>query len=121
METKDEKFFDAVIHITIVNLFTLSKKHGGIILTNYNNSIAHKCILKIAKISKDMLGVDVRIRLPLYKYIFWILFSKNGWCKRDTKSTYDSVDINELITHMETANEYLNLYEKIYEIYYKRG
>jgi len=121
METKDEKFFDAVIHITIINFFTLSKKYGGIILTNYNNSTAHKCILEIAKISKDMLGVDIKIKLPLYKYVFWILFSKNKWCKRETKPIYDCVDINDLITHMETANNYPNLYEKIYELYYKRG
>lgn len=122
MDQEKQKFYDAVVNITIVNFFTLAKKgHGIIIIKGYKNTPEHKCILKIAEMSK-MIGIDVKILLPWYKYLFYIKFGKNSWCKRVKSENLCGyvVDLDEFIAHMESANNYPNLYYEIYNAYYKR-
>lgn len=121
MDQEKQKFYDAVINISITNFFTLAKQgHGIVILKGYNNSIAHKCVLKIAEMSK-MIGVDVKILMPWYKYLFYIKFTKNNWCKRvKSEDGGRAIDLNEFIAHVEESNNYPNLYSEIYNEYYKR-
>lgn len=117
------EYYDAIIHITVVNLYTLSKEKNKIILKNFNRKdLSHKCILRIARIM-NVLGEKTEIILPPFKY--WLY--KNILCRSEFGDNWllrskeeEGIDINQIVSDMETANKDIGVFLRIYNKYFNK-
>lgn len=119
----DTNFYDNIIHVALINLYTISKEKRKITLKNFDYTLnSHKAFLEIAKIAQSIFNLKISIQYPLFKYILFKLKTKDNTCYR-YKRKEDSVEVNveDFICHIETANESFGVFRKIYESYYKRG
>lgn len=123
MKQTDLKYYDAIINISVVNLYTLSKeKNNTIILENYDrNNISHNCLLRIAYVMSTI-GYKTEIIMPPFKY--WIY--KNLLCRRKfkgdwlTRSTEErGIDMDNFIKHIEEANEDPGVFIRVYDAFFK--
>ena len=119
----DTNFYDNIIHVALINLYTLSKEKKKITLTNFDYTIdAHKAFLEIAKTAQNIFSLKISIQYPIGKYLLFKLKTKDRECYKEKKKE-DSVliDVEDFIRHIEVANDSIGVFRKIYNSYYKRG
>lgn len=119
MRSEEEKLFDEIVNYTVVKLYNISKENKKIIIKNYKNTNAQKCILCIIQSIKDMFGIQLEFILPIHKYLFFKIFNRSITCIRSKEK--DGLDLEELSNSINGIFKTENVLEKIYNAYYKKG
>lgn len=103
-QEKEELYnkYDEIINITMVNLYSLSKEKGEIILSGIDrHNKDHLYVLRIALIAKDVYNFPLKIRTDFWNWLIlnWRMRKLSRRVPRD-KSEYSVVSINKLLEFM---------------------
>lgn len=101
---KDELYnkYDEIINITMVNLYSLSKEKGEIILSGIDrHNKDHLYVLRIALIAKDVYNFPLKIRTGFWNWLAlnWRMRKLSRRVPRD-KGEYNVVSVNKLLEFM---------------------
>ncbi len=119
--TETLKYYDAIINVAYINLFTLSKETGIITIENYDeNNLSHRCVLAIAR---SAWGQEVEIITSPINFLLLKIFGhdrrfRGKGIKRSKRK--HGIDINDFIQHIEQANNDKDVFEKIYLTYFRK-
>lgn len=108
-----EEFYDRVIHVAMVNLYTLSKDTKKIVI-NYvdGRNKSHRALIKIAQKASTVFGFKCYVNLSPIQYLIFRIQTHAKWCKRG--HPHIGFDIETFIDDLETANKYPRLFEELY-------
>lgn len=121
---EDNKYYDAILNVTLTNLFTLSKQTKKLVLKNYKEkNPSHRCVLEVASLLSLMGMAQIEIITSPLNFLFLKIFGHNKffrgkWIKRSKSK--EGVDINEIISHIEEANNDPGVFSRIYSCYFVR-
>lgn len=118
--------YDEIINVTMVNLYTLSKGRGEIVLSDLDrNNKDHLFILRVALLAKDVYNFPLKIKTS-----FWNWFVLNWRMRKLThrvpraKNEEINVDVYDLIHFMYgPIREYMGQdfkFENIYNQFYRK-
>ena len=116
--------YDEIINITLVNLYTLSKEKGEIILSGINRfNKDHLYVLRVALIAKDVYGFPLKIRTSFWNWLClnWRMRKLSRRVPRD-KSDYKVTSVDRLLEfmypplkeHMGHGFEFGDIYDTFY-------
>lgn len=112
-------YFDKVINVALINLYTLSKEKQKIVLKNFNyKNESHRAIFEIAKIARDVFGFDIEFKGSIWHYLLTKIALKTKIISRTKEK--NGIDVSNFIHHIEEANEDPTLFKEIYDFYYKK-
>lgn len=112
--------YDGIVQATLVNIYSMAKESGKIVLINFNPNIdTDRCIFEIAKIAKTIWNFEIQIDLPLFKYLILKLKTKDTNIKKYRKYIEKKTDVQELKQFVAKAyTETTMIYKEIYDAYY---
>jgi len=115
-----EDLMDAIVHVTIQDLFVLSKDGKIIKLSNFSfKNKSHLAILSISALMRNIFNFDIEIESDFFSYWFYNLKHKyKKFCKRVPK-VGDGINVDLLINNIENLNNLPSIFSEIYEKYYK--
>lgn len=122
MEENIYQKYDKIIAITISNILSFSKDNK-ILLGSFNEKdINHLFFFEIAKIVKTCWNFNIYVEMPLLKYIKFYFKNRKLKIKRLKKeNSKNKININTVLDFEKTQiNEQDDIFEKIYNIYYKK-
>lgn len=117
--------FDNIVSTTLVNIYSLSKVSGSIILENFDpKNKEHLYFLNVAMLARDVFGFPIKVKLGWFKTFMLNLKLHRKIMKVKRAKAYENgIKVPEVLDYMrplfEDADEYD--YASIYETYYKRG
>ena len=117
--------FDNIVSVTLVNIYSLSKVSGSIILENFDpKNKEHLYFLNVAMLARDVFGFPIKVKLGWFKTFMLNLKLHRKIMKVKRAKAYENgIKVPEVLDYMrplfEDADEYG--YASIYEAYYKRG
>lgn len=117
--------YDQAINATMVNLYTLSKEKGKIILENVDrNNKNHLLILRVAMIAKDVYNFQLKLKTNFWNWIVlnWRMRKLSRFVRRERESDAN-VDVDALVNFMtpvlqKAIEEDFN-FSDIYDAFYK--
>jgi hypothetical protein len=117
--------YDQAINITMVNIYSLTKEKGQIILENIDkNNKDHLLILRVAMIAKDVYNFQLKLKTGFWDWIAlnWRMRKLSRFVPRERKSDAN-VDVKTLIDFMtpvlREAIEENFCFGNIYDAFYK--
>lgn len=123
-----QKIYDAIVGVTMVNIYTLSKDKEAINFNNFDiDNEEHLYLLSVAMISNGIIGKPIRFNLPIWKRKRIAKMFGNPtsiqWKKRAKKNeSFDTSDVLDFIRQyavIESGDE-LFMFDEIYQCYYKK-
>ena len=116
--------YDEIINITMVNLYTMSKNKGEIVLTNIDRKNKdHLYLLRIALIAKDAFNFPLKIQTSFWKWLClnWRMRKLSRRVPR-VKNREDVVDVQRLLDfmynpiaeHMGNDFKFADIYDAFY-------
>lgn len=118
--------YDEIINITMVNLYTLCKNNGKIILSGLNKKNKdHLFILRVALLAKDIYNFPLELKINFWDWIVlnWRMRKLSRRVPRYT-GEYPNVSTEELIDFMyPPIREYMGnefKFEDIYNQFYRK-
>ena len=121
--------YDEIINITIVNLYSLSKTKGIIVLSNIDRkSKDHLYILRIAMMAKDTFNFPLKLHTSFWNWLClnWRMrkLSRRVPREKNEENAIYAIDVKELIEFMyPPIREYIGenfKFEDIYEAFYRK-
>lgn len=117
--------YDQAINATMVNLYTLSKEKGEIILENIDrNNKNHLLILRVAMIAKDVYNFQLKLKTNFWNWIVlnWRMHKLSRFVRRERESVAN-VNVDALVNFMtpvlqKAIEEDFN-FSDIYNAFYK--
>lgn len=117
--------YDEIINITMVNLYTLTKEKGSIIISDFNRKNRdHLFVIRVALMAKDVYGFPLKMRCGFWDWIIlnWKMRKLSRFIPRDNVSL-PVVNIPKLLEFMyPPIKEYMGenfKFEHIYNQFYK--
>ena len=117
--------YDQAINATMVNIYTLSKEKGKIILENIDrNNKNHLLILRVAIIAKDVYNFQLKLKTNFWNWVVlnWRMRKLSRFVRRERESDAN-VDVDALVNFMtpilKTAIEEDFNFSDIYNAFYK--
>lgn len=117
--------YDEIINITMVNIYTLTKEKGTIIISDFNRKNRdHLFIIRVALMAKDVYGFPLKMRCGFWDWIIlnWKMRKLSRFIPRDNVSL-PVVNITKLLEFMyPPIKEYMGenfKFEHIYNQFYK--
>lgn len=117
--------YDEIINITMVNLYTLSKDKGEIILSDIDrNNKDHLFILRVALMAKDIYNFPLKLRTNFWNWLIlnWRMRKLSRRVPRQ-KEVISAVNVPGLLEFMyEPIQSYMGenfKFEHIYNQFYK--
>ena len=117
--------YDEIINITMVNLFTLTKEKGTIIISDFNRKNRdHLFVIRVALMAKDVYGFPLKMRCGFWDWIIlnWKMRKLSRFIPRDNVSL-PVVNIPKLLEFMyPPIKEYMGenfKFEHIYNQFYE--
>ena len=117
--------YDQAINIVMVNIYTLTKEKGQIILENIDrNNKDHLLILRVAMIAKDVYNFQLKLKTDFWNWIVlnWRMRKLSRFVRRERESDAN-VDAKALIEFMtpvlREAIEEDFCFGNIYNAFYK--
>lgn len=118
----DNKELDKLVHVAVINFFTLGKETRKICLCNVNvKDSRHLAGFHIAELIKNLYGYEISLSGNILNYwdIKWKCKAKK-WLKRAKKKDKSSpVDMEDFISHIEKANDKPFGFSQVYEEYFR--
>ena len=117
--------YDEIINITMVNLYTLTKEKGTIIISDFDRKNKdHLFVIRVALMAKDVYGFPLKMRRGFWDWIIlnWKMRKLSCFIPRDNDSL-SVVNIPKLLEFMyppikESMGENFK-FEHIYNQFYK--
>ena len=117
--------YDQAINATMVNLYTLSKEKGKIILENIDrNNKNHLLILGVAMIAKDVYHFQLKLKTNFWNWVMlnWRMRKLSRFVRRERESDAN-VDVDALVNFMTPILQKdigkFFCFENIYDAFYK--
>ena len=117
--------YDEIINITMVNIYTLTKEKGTIIISDFNRKNRdHLFIIRVALMAKDVYGFPLKMRCGFWDWIIlnWKMRKLSRFIPRDNVSL-PVVNITKLLEFMyPPIKEYMGesfKFEHIYNQFYE--
>jgi hypothetical protein len=117
--------YDQAINIVMVNIYTLTKEKGQIILENIDrNNKDHLLILRVAMIAKDVYNFRLKLKTEFWNWVAlnWRMRKLSRFVRRERENDAN-VDVNALIEFMTPAlREAIKkdfCFGNIYDAFYK--
>lgn len=117
--------YDEIINITMVNLYTLTKEKGAIIISDFNRKNRdHLFVIRVALMAKDVYGFPLKMRCGFWDWIIlnWKMRKLSRFIPRDNVSL-PVVNIPKLLEFMyPPIKEYMGenfKFEHIYNQFYE--
>ena len=117
--------YDEIINITMVNIYTLTKEKGTIIISDFNRKNRdHLFVIRVALMAKDVYGFPLKMRCGFWDWIIlnWKMRKLSRFIPRDNVSL-SIVNIPKLLEFMyPPIKEYMGenfKFEHIYNQFYK--
>lgn len=117
--------YDEIINITMVNIYTLTKEKGTIIISDFNRKNRdHLFVIRVALMAKDVYGFPLKMRCGFWDWIIlnWKMRKLSRFIPRDNVSL-PVVNIPKLLEFMyPPIKEYMGenfKFEHIYNQFYK--
>ena len=117
--------YDQAINVVMVNIYTLTKEKGQIILENIDrNNKDHLLILRVAMIAKDIYNFQLKLKTGFWNSVVlnWRMRKLSRFVRRERESDAN-VDVNALIEFMTPAlREAIEedfCFGNIYDAFYK--
>ena len=117
MDNNQLKYYDEVVQVACINLYTLSKDIKKISLSNFNlKDKRHLCLLKISNLFSNLQDIELQLNKN-----FIIRFYLNKKFELNIKkcNNKNKIDCEEFLSHIENAYKDKEVFEKIYDEYYK--
>lgn len=114
--------YDELCNISMINLYTLSKKEKKIKLSNFDfKNKKHLYLLSIAKILNTLYGYKICIQSNFVDYIKYKIKHMNKYIKYKRKML-NGIEINSFLNHITTAQKLdENIWIDIYNVFFKGG
>lgn len=117
--------YDQAINVVMVNIYTLTKEKGQIILENIDrNNKDHLLILRVAMIAKDVYNFQLKLKTDFWNWVVlnWRMRKLSRFVRRERESDAN-VDVKALIEFMTPALReaieedfcFGNIYDAFYE------
>lgn len=117
--------YDEIINITMVNLYTLTKEKGTIIISDFDRKNKdHLFVIRVALMAKDVYGFPLKMHCGFWDWIIlnWKMRKLSRFIPRDNVSL-PVVNITKLLEFMyPPIKEYMGenfKFEHIYNQFYK--
>ena len=117
--------YDEIINITMVNLYTLTKEKGTIIISDFDRKNKdHLFVIRVALMAKDVYGFPLKMHCGFWDWIIlnWKMRKLSYFIPRDNDSL-SVVNISKLLEFMyHPIKEYMGenfKFEHIYNQFYK--
>ena len=117
--------YDEIINITMVNLYTLTKEKGTIIISDFDRKNKdHLFVIRVALMAKDVYGFPLKMHCGFWDWIIlnWKMRKLSCFIPRDNASL-PVVNISKLLEFMyPPIKEYMGekfKFEHIYNQFYK--
>lgn len=117
--------YDEIINITMVNIYTLTKEKGTIIISDFNRKNRdHLFVIRVALMAKDVYGFPLKMRCGFWDWIIlnWKMRKLSRFIPRDNTSL-PVVNVPKLLEFMyPPIKEYMGenfKFEHIYNQFYK--
>ena len=117
--------YDEIINITMVNIYTLTKEKGTIIISNFDRKNKdHLFVIRVALMAKDVYGFPLKMRCGFWDWIIlnWKMRKLSCFIPRDNYSL-PVVNIPKLLEFMyPPIKEYMGenfKFEYIYNQFYE--
>ena len=124
------KYFDKLLNIGIINLYTLSKEDNTIKISGFDSQ-DNLCLImmKIAGLLNTLRpenNYKLELKTSLWQYLKYIRNDKTFKGKRKWISIrnkkFEGINPYEFLSHISKANnESINIFEDIYDEYYGKG
>lgn len=117
--------YDQAINVVMVNIYTLTKEKGQIILENIDrNNKDHLLILRVAMIAKDVYNFQLKLKTGFWNWVIlnWRMRKLSRFIRRERESDAN-VDVDALVNFMtpilqEDIGKFF-CFEDIYNAFYK--
>ena len=117
--------YDQAINVVMVNIYTLTKEKGQIILENIDrNNKDHLLILRVAMIAKDVYNFQLKLKTGFWNWVVlnWRMRTLSRFVRRERESDAN-VDVDALVNFMtpilqEDIGKFF-CFEDIYDAFYK--
>lgn len=117
--------YDEIINITMVNLYTLTKEKGEIIISDFDrNNRDHLFVIRVALMAKDIYGFPLKMRSSFWNWIVlnWKMRKLSRIIPRDNQ-TLPVVNVEKLLEfmyppikeYMGKNFEFKHIYNQFYE------
>ena len=117
--------YDEIINITMVNIYTLTKEKGTIIISDFDRKNKdHLFVIRVALMAKDVYGFPLKMRCGFWDWIIlnWKMRKLSHFIPRDNVSL-SVVNITKLLEFMyPPIKEYMGenfKFEHIYNQFYE--
>ena len=117
--------YDEIINITMVNIYTLTKEKGTIIISDFDRKNRdHLFVIRVTLMAKDVYGFPLKMRCGFWDWIIlnWKMRKLSRFIPRDNVSL-PVVNITKLLEFMyPPIKEYMGenfKFEHIYNQFYK--
>lgn len=117
--------YDEIINITMVNIYTLTKEKGTIIISDFDRKNKdHLFVIRVALMAKDVYGFPLKMRCGFWDWIIlnWKMRKLSRFIPRDNVSL-PVVNITKLLEFMyPPIKEYMGenfKFEHIYNQFYE--
>lgn len=117
--------YDEIINITMVNLYTLTKEKGEIIVSDFDRKNRdHLFVIRVALMAKDIYGFPLKMRSSFWNWIIlnWKMRKLSRFIPRDNR-TLPVVNVEKLLEFMyPPIKEYMGEsfeFKHIYNQFYK--
>ena len=117
--------YDEIINITMINLYTLTKEKGTIIISDFDRKNKdHLFVIRVALMAKDVYGFPLKMRCGFWDWIIlnWKMRKLSRFIPRDNVSL-PVVNITKLLEFMyPPIKEYMGenfKFEHIYNQFYE--
>lgn len=124
------KYFDKLLNIGIINLYTLSKENNIIKISGFDSQ-DNLCLImmKIAELLNTLRPENdfkLELKTSLWQYLKYIKKDKTFKGKRKwifiRNKNFKGINPYEFLSHISKANdESINIFEDIYDEYYTEG
>ena len=117
--------YDEIINITMVNIYTLTKEKGTIIISDFDRKNKdHLFVIRVALMAKDVYGFPLKMRCGFWDWIIlnWKMRKLSCFIPRDNASSH-VVNIPKLLEFMyPPIKKYMGenfKFEHIYNQFYE--
>lgn len=117
--------YDQAINVVMVNIYTLTKEKGQIILENIDrNDKDHLLILRVAMIAKDVYNFQLKLKTGFWNWVVlnWRMRNLSRFVRRERESDAN-VDVDALVNFMTPILQKdigkFFCFEDIYNAFYK--
>lgn len=121
MGNEQHKIYDKCLNATLNDLFNFGDQQKQLILSNFNpKDSGHLAILQIASFARDLFGYEIKVNASLWEYIKFRFYTHAKWCRRNNNYTNKSLDVPHYIKTFEEKNNLINVFNNIYNTYYRK-